>query len=139
MLLSGGFHSDGPLDNSVGKPSGKSSRFHHQPARAPSDAYDISAQYPTYNFFLPAALTFAHLALAAAESFALAAALILPLALGARLTATFFPFTFAHLALAAAESFALAAALILNFFFGAAATADFVEEPKIRPSSFSSD
>ena len=47
--------------------------------------------------------------------------------------------TFAHRALAAAEILALPAALILRLFFGAAVTAGFAGEPKIRPSSFSSD
>jgi hypothetical protein len=95
--------------------------------------------YPAYNRFLPAALAFAHRALAAAEILALAAALSLLLALGASLTATFVPFTFAHLALAAAEILALAAALIVRFFFGTTAATGFAEFPKIRFNSFSSD
>jgi len=95
--------------------------------------------YPIYNVFLPAALAFAHLALAAAEIFALPAALILALALGDCLSTTFFPFTFAHLALAAALILALPAALILRLFFGTAAATGFVVEPKIRSSSFSRD
>ncbi|GEM_PF-4296495 len=48
--------------------------------------------------------------------------------------------TFAQRALAAAEILALPAALILRLFFGATASATvFAGEPKIRPSSFSSD
>jgi hypothetical protein len=77
--------------------------------------------------------------LAAAAIFALAAALILRLAFLTGFAAIFCPLTFAHLALAAAAIFALPAALILRFFFGATAVTDFVESPKIRPSSFSSD
>src|ERR1017187_4770990 len=46
---------------------------------------------------------------------------------------------FAHLAFWAAAILALPAALILRLFFGAAGAAGLVEEPKICPSSFSSD
>jgi hypothetical protein len=95
--------------------------------------------YPTYNVFLPAALAFAHRAFAASEIFRLAAALIMRLAFLAGFTDNFVPSTFAHLALAAAEILALPAALILRLFFGAATATGFVGEPKIRPSSFSSD
>jgi hypothetical protein len=98
-----------------------------------------SETHPTYNVFLPAALAFAHLALAAAEILALATALNLRLALVMGLTVTFFPFTFAHLALAAAEILALPAALILRLFFGAAEAAVFWGEPKIILSFFSND
>jgi hypothetical protein len=93
----------------------------------------------TYNVFLPAALAFAHLVLAAMEIFALAAAFNVTLALGDCLAVTFFPFTFDHLALTAAEILALAAALILRLFFRAAGTIGFIEEPKIRLISFLSD
>jgi len=54
----------------------------------------------------------------------------------------YFPFaalTFAQRNFAAAEILALPAALILRLFFGAATATGLVEEPKIRPSSFSSD
>ena len=74
-----------------------------------------------------------------AESLALAAALILPLAFLAGFTDGFDPFRFAHLALAAALILALAALLILNFFLGTAGAADLVEEPNNWPSFFSSD
>jgi len=55
-----------------------------------------------------------------AESLALAAALIFPLAFLTGFTDAFGPFSFAHLALAPALILARAALLILNFFFGAA-------------------
>jgi hypothetical protein len=55
-----------------------------------------------------------------AESLALAAALIFPLAFLAGFTDGFGPFSFAHLALAPALILALAALLILYFFLGAA-------------------
>ena len=64
--------------------------------------------------FVP--LIFAHRALAAAEIFALAAALIVRFPFAAALV----PLIFAHRALAAAEIFALAAALIVRFPFAAA-------------------
>jgi hypothetical protein len=70
-----------------------------------------------YFFF---ALTFAHLALAAALILARPAALIFRLAFLAGFTDNFSPLIFAHRALAAAEIFALPAALILRFFFGTA-------------------
>jgi hypothetical protein len=74
-----------------------------------------------------------------AESLALAAALILPLAFRAGFTDGFPALTLAHLALAAAEIFALPAALIFRFFLGTAEAAGLVEEPNSWPSSFSSD
>jgi len=74
-----------------------------------------------------------------AESLALAAALIFPLAFRAGFTEAFDPFTFAHLALAAALILALAALLIVNFFLGTAEAAGLVEEPNSWPSAFSSD
>jgi len=74
-----------------------------------------------------------------AESLALAAALILPLAFRAGFTDGFDPFTFAHLALAAALILALPAALIFRFFLGTAWAAGLAEEPNSWPSSFSSD
>jgi len=63
-------------------------------------------------------LAFFQRALAAAEIFALAAALILRLAFLTGFATDFRPFTFAHRALAAAAIFRLPAALI--FLFGAA-------------------
>lgn len=95
------------------------------------------------DYFLPA-LRAAHNAFILAESLALAAALILPLALpAAGLAAGFDPDlaarTFAQRALAAAEILALAAALIVNFFLAAGAATEAVVEPSNRPSSFSSD
>jgi len=74
-----------------------------------------------------------------ADSLALAAALILPLAFLAGFTDACGPFSFAHLALAAALILALAALLIFHFFFGTASAAGLVEEPNSWPSSFSSD
>lgn len=74
-----------------------------------------------------------------AESLALAAALIFPLAFLAGFTDAFGPFSFAHLALAAALILARAALLIFHFFFGTASAADLVEEPNSWPSFFSSD
>jgi hypothetical protein len=89
---------------------------------------DIGRAYPdSYNFFLPAALILAQRALAIAESFFLAAGLILLLVFGAEL----FPLTFAQRALAAAEILAFAAALILNFFLGALEAVAFVDAPSI--------
>lgn len=105
--------------------------------RRPKPLHRPAGYRINYSDFRPAALAFAHLALAAAEIFARPAALIPPFALGAALTATFF--TLAHRALAAAEIFARWAALIVPFFFGAIAVAIFAGEPKIRPSSFSND
>jgi len=84
-------------------------------------------------------LAFAHLALAAAAILARLAALILRLTFFADFATDFRPLTFAHRARAAAAILALPAALILRLFFGAATLVDFVEEPKIRPSLFSSD
>jgi hypothetical protein len=84
-------------------------------------------------------LAFFHRALAAAAIFARLAALILRLVCLTGFAAGLCPLTFAQRALAAAAIFALPAALILRFFFGATAVLDFVEAPKIRPSSFSSD
>jgi hypothetical protein len=86
-----------------------------------------------------AVLIFAHLALAAAEIFALAAALIRRFGFRAGAAFDFAPLIFAQRALAAAAILALPAALILCLFFGAATAAGFVGEPKNRPSSFSSD
>jgi hypothetical protein len=80
-----------------------------------------------YNFFLPAALTFAQRALAIAESFFLAAGLIFLLVFGAEL----FPLIFAQRALAAADIFAWADALIVNFFLGALGAVAFVDVPSI--------
>jgi hypothetical protein len=74
-----------------------------------------------------------------AESLALAAALILPLAFRAGFTDDFPALTFAHLALAAALILALPAALIFRFFLGTARAAGLAEEPNSWPSSFSSD
>jgi hypothetical protein len=98
--------------------------------------------YPRYSDFLPAALAFAHLALAAALILALAAALILDFFFGAGFTDKVFPFTFAHLALAAALILALDAALIVRFFFGAGLAANLTAdglavEPNNRLNSFS--
>jgi hypothetical protein len=84
-------------------------------------------------------LTFFQRALAAAAIFARLAALILRLTFFADFATDFRPLTFAHRARAAAAILALPAALILRFFFGAATVVGFVEEPKIRPSLFSSD
>jgi hypothetical protein len=84
-------------------------------------------------------LAFFHRALAAAAIFARATALILRLAFFTGFATDFRPFTFAHRAFCAAAIFALPAALILRLFFGAPAATGFIEAPKIRPSSFSSD
>ena len=87
---------------------------------------------------MPAALAFAHLALAAAEILALAAALILRF-FGCDGSA-FCPLAFAHLAFWAAAILALPAALILRLDFGAATgAAGLFEEPKILCSLFWSD
>ena len=96
-----------------------------------------SQAHPTYNVFLPAALAFTHLALAAAEILALAAALILRF-FGFDCFVVF-PLAFAQRALCAAAIFFLTAALILRLFFGEAATAALADEPKIRFSLSSSD
>jgi hypothetical protein len=87
-----------------------------------------------YNFFLPAALAFAHLAFIAATILALPAALIFRLAF---LTG-FVPLTFAQRLFAAAEIFALPAALIFFRFFGAGFKI-FSEDPKSLFNSLSSD
>ena len=92
-----------------------------------------------YSEFFPAALAFFQRDLAAAAIFARPAALILRLAFLTGFATDFRPLTFAHRARAAAAIFALPAALILRFFFGATAATGFIEAPKIRPSSFSSD
>ena len=84
-------------------------------------------------------MAFFQRALAAAAIFALAAALIFRLTFFTGFATDFRPFTFAHRARAAAAIFALPVALILRFFFGATEVKAFVEAPKIRPSSFSSD
>jgi hypothetical protein len=75
---------------------------------------------PPYSFVLPAALAFAQRFLAAAEIFALAAALILRLTFLTGFADNFLPFIFAHRAFCAAAILALPAALILRFFFGPA-------------------
>jgi hypothetical protein len=93
-----------------------------------------------YNLFLSDTLAFAQRALAAADIFALTAALRLPRALPVvALTTTFDPLTLAHLALAAAEILARAVALILNLFFAITATSGWRGEPKMRPSVPSSN
>jgi|GEM_PF-5738048 hypothetical protein len=92
-----------------------------------------------YSVFLPAALAFFQRALAAAAIFARLAALILRLAFLTGCTDDFRPVAFAHRAFWAATILALPAALILRFFFVATVATGLVEEPKIRPSSFSSD
>jgi membrane protein implicated in regulation of membrane protease activity len=74
----------------------------------------------TNNIYVFAALIFAHLALAAAEIFFLAAALIFRLPL-AGCTFDTLPLAFAHLAFCAAAILALAAALIFRRFRGALA------------------
>jgi hypothetical protein len=95
----------------------------------------------SYNDFLPAALALAQRALAAAEIFALPAALIPPFFLGTGpafgFVAGFAPLTFAQRNLAAALILALAAALIVNFFFGALTTAVWTVEPSNWLSSLS--
>jgi len=73
----------------------------------------------SYNFDFPAALTFFHRAFAIAESFALAAALIVRLTFLTGFTADFFPFKFAQRFFAAALILALPAVLIFRLFFGA--------------------
>ena len=92
-----------------------------------------------------AAFLAAHTAFILAESLALAAGLILPLAFLAAGAAAAFaagaaPRTLAQRNLAAAEILALAAALILNFlFFGAGPATEAADEPSSWPSSFSRD
>jgi hypothetical protein len=82
--------------------------------RAPQARCLRSSRQPCYNFFLPAALILAQRVLAIAESFFLAAGLILLFVFSAEL----FPLTFAQRALAAADIFALADALIFRLFSG---------------------
>lgn len=82
-----------------------------------------------FKVVLPAALAFAHLALAAAEILARAAALNLRFGFPVGFLADFWPLTFAQRALWAAAILARAAALILFWRLGAA-LADAV--PKIR-------
>jgi hypothetical protein len=71
------------------------------------------------SYFFLADFLLAHTAFILAESLALAAVLILPLAFFTGFTDTLFPLTFAHLARAAAAILALLAALIFRCFFGA--------------------
>jgi hypothetical protein len=84
-----------------------------------------------FNVFLPAALAFAHLAFAAAEILARAAALILRLGFLVGFRADFLPLVFAQRALWAAAILARPAAVILYLRLGAA-FADWV--PSIRLS-----
>jgi hypothetical protein len=101
---------------------------------------DANRDSGTYSFDLPAALTFAHRALAASEIFAFAAALIFRLAFLAGFAEDDFPLTFAHRAFCAAMILARPAALIFRFFFGSAPETDLADEPKnlaIRLSSVS--
>src|SRR5208282_3931322 len=81
-----------------------------------------------YNVFLPAALAFFQRALAAAEIFAFAAALILRLAFLTGFAADFRPFALAHLARCAAAIFRLPAALIFRRLTG-------VVTPAVLPNS----
>lgn len=90
-------------------------------------------------FGLFAVLLFAQRALAAAEIFALAAALIRRFGFCTGPTFDFVRLTFAQRALAAREIFRLAAALILRRFLGATSAACFIGEPRIRLSLFSRD
>ncbi|MFZ0825802.1 MAG: hypothetical protein WAO02_00110 [Verrucomicrobiia bacterium] len=94
---------------------------------------------PGYSEFLPWALAFFQRALAAAAIFALAAALILRRAFFAGFAGDFLPLTFAQRSFCAATILALPAALIFRRCFRTTGVAGLAGEPKIRPSSFSSD
>ena len=76
---------------------------------------------------------------AAAEIFALAAALILRLAFLTGFVEDAFPLTFAHRAFCAAAILALPAALIFRLLFGSASAAGLDGEPKSLPIRFCSD
>jgi hypothetical protein len=91
------------------------------------------------SFYFFAALIFAHLAFAKADSLALAAALILNFFLTGltALAAGFVALTLAQRALAAAEILALADVLILRLCFGAGVITGLVEKPKTWLNSFS--
>ena len=89
-----------------------------------------------YSFFLPAALAFAHRALAMVANFLRTDALILRLAFLTGFAPVFRPLTFAHRARAAAAILRLAAALILRRLWGAAAPA---VPANNRENSFCSD
>jgi hypothetical protein len=80
-----------------------------------------------YSIFFPAALTFAHRALAAAAIFALAAALILRRLFGA--ASRFANFTLAHLALAAAAIAARPAGDMRRFLGASTVTGDEIPPP----------
>jgi hypothetical protein len=81
------------------------------------DDVGLGFGHDSYNRFLPAALVFFHLALAAAAIFARAAALILRRILaGLEAVGAVVPFTFAHRARWAAAILALAAADMCRFF-----------------------
>ena len=101
----------------------------------------VAREGKTYNAFLPAAFTFAHLALAATAILALAAALNVRLTLRmGDLTSAFCPFVLAQRALAAADILARTAALRRDFFLGTLPLVELAElagEPKSRPSAFS--
>ena len=81
------------------------------------------SRIPPYSLLFPAALAFAQRFFAAAEIFALAAALILRLAFLTGFTADFRPLTFAHLARCPAAIFRLPAALIFRRLTGLAVSA----------------
>lgn len=100
-------------------------------------ALDVS-RFSHYSLDLPAALALAQRFFAAAEIFALAAALILRLAFLTVFATGFVPFTFAHLAFCAAAILALPAALIFRLRFGSASVTDLDGEPKSLPIRFSS-
>lgn len=89
-----------------------------------------------YSFDLPAALAFAQRFLAAAEIFALAAALISRLAFLTGFAADFRPFIFAHLARCAAAIFRLPAVLIFRRLGGEVALSGLANS---RESCFCSD
>ena len=93
-----------------------------------------------YNLLLPAFFALAHLALARAESLALAAADIFRLGFSTRVPA-FRARTLAHLAFAAARMLASPCALILRFlgFLGASVAAVSPTPPRSCPSRFWSD
>lgn len=82
----------------------------------------VRSRLPNYSFDLPAALAFAQRFFAIAESFALAAALILRLAFLTGFAADFRPFTFAHRARCAAAIFRLPAVLIFRRIGGEVAS-----------------
>jgi len=86
-------------------------------------AFDLSSLIFNYSLFLPAALAFAHRALANAANFLRADALIVRLTFLTGFAADFRPLTFAHRARCAAAIFRLPAPLILRRLRGAAAPA----------------